>query len=152
MDRPTEAGLSGPLRVGIVDSQLCNLGSILNAVRSLGAEPVRLAAPEEITACHKLLLPGVETFGQGMDNLRRLGFIDPLREAVLGRGTEILGICLGMQLLASEGAGKETDHVSAPPSRHSMLKKRLVPVVLVKQAMHRAGIPVRHGTHAGETP
>ncbi|EHJ45968.1 imidazole glycerol phosphate synthase, glutamine amidotransferase subunit (plasmid) [Solidesulfovibrio carbinoliphilus subsp. oakridgensis] len=110
MVRATDDGRTGTtsLRVGVVDSGLCNLGSVMHAVRCLGAEPVRLEGPAGIAACDKLLLPGVGTFGQGMENLGRRGFVGPLEEAVLGRGTAILGICLGMQLFASLGTEKGT--------------------------------------------
>jgi glutamine amidotransferase len=53
-----------------------------------------------IAESDKIILPGVGHFGKAMENLRELDLIDTLNEAVLIRKKPILGICLGMQLLA----------------------------------------------------
>lgn len=51
-----------------------------------------------------LVLPGVGAFGDAMENLKRRDLVGPIREAVLDKKKPILGICLGMQLLADVGA------------------------------------------------
>ena len=59
--------------------------------------------PEALLAADAVILPGVGAFGAGMDGLRASGLLPALEELVRGRGRPLLGICLGMQLLASEG-------------------------------------------------
>ena len=86
----------------IVNYGLGNIGSVHNALRFIGADVAISSNPDEISAAECLILPGVGSFGAGMDNLQSLGLIQPLQKAVLERRTPILGICLGMQLFANE--------------------------------------------------
>jgi len=88
------------MNVVIVDYGLGNLWSVRNAFEFIGAEVTVSCDPEVVSAGDKLVLPGVGSFGTGMKNLRERGLLDPLNKAVHNRGVPILGICLGMQLLA----------------------------------------------------
>ncbi|MEP6705826.1 MAG: imidazole glycerol phosphate synthase subunit HisH, partial [Acidobacteriota bacterium] len=58
------------------------------------------SSPDDILAAHKIILPGVGHFGTAMSNLMELDLIDVLNEAVLVKAKPILGICLGMELMA----------------------------------------------------
>ena len=84
----------------IVDYGLGNLWSVMNAFEFMGANVILSSDPEVVAASCKLVLPGVGSFGTGMNNLHERGLVGALHEAVLNRGVPILGICLGMQLLA----------------------------------------------------
>jgi len=90
-------------RVGIVDYGICNIDSVSRAVEELGATPVVAEGWRELAGTSRLILPGVGAFPDGMRNLRDRGWLEPLREQVFGRRIPTLGICLGMQLLATEG-------------------------------------------------
>lgn len=84
--------------VAIVDYGMGNRRSVHKALEHVGAD-VRLTADAgELRRADGLVLPGVGAFPQGMRNLARLGLDAEIRAAV-GRGTPLLGICLGMQLL-----------------------------------------------------
>lgn len=89
------------IEVAIVDYGIGNLFNLERAITCLaGKAPVITDDPEVIEKAHKVILPGVGAFGDGMANLRERGLIDVLRK----RGEEdrpLLGICLGMQLLLS---------------------------------------------------
>lgn len=88
------------MSVVIVDYGLGNIWSVRNAFEFVGAKVSVSSRASEIAAAESLVLPGVGSFGSGMQNLRARGLVDALDEAVLKRGASILGICLGMQLLA----------------------------------------------------
>jgi imidazole glycerol-phosphate synthase subunit HisH len=107
--------------IGIVDYGMGNLGSIRNMLKRVGVESVLVTRPEDILAAPKLILPGVGAFDAGMKNLNECGLVGPLNEAVLGaRRVPILGICLGMQLMArasSEGERAGLGWISAGASK-----------------------------------
>jgi len=84
--------------IAVVDYGMGNVGSILNMCRHLGIPCRTVATVVELRSADKLVLPGVGSFDAGMERLRTLGLVEALGEAVLGRRTPILGICLGMQL------------------------------------------------------
>ncbi|MFN0097629.1 MAG: imidazole glycerol phosphate synthase subunit HisH [Gemmatimonadaceae bacterium] len=87
------------LRVGVIDYGMGNIGSICKMLRLVGAEPIVSADPAQLQHADKLVLPGVGHFDRAMSNLAAAGLIAGLHELVVGRGTPILGICLGMQLM-----------------------------------------------------
>jgi len=86
--------------IAIVDYGMGNLHSVLKKFRRIGAEPTVVSRPAEVVAASRLVLPGVGHFGQAMRNLESAGLKAALDDAVLVRNVPILGICLGMQLLA----------------------------------------------------
>ncbi len=88
--------------IGIVDLERGNIGSVKNAVEFLGEIPIVLDSPSGIDECDGIILPGVGSFFNSMTEMKRRGFDAALREYAAGGG-RILGICLGMQLLASFG-------------------------------------------------
>ena len=87
--------------IALVDSGVSNLASVIGALARVRApvEVVREAAG--LGRASAIILPGVGAFGDGMAGLRERGLVAPLREAAR-KGTPLLGICLGMQLLVEE--------------------------------------------------
>ena len=86
----------------IIDSGIANIASVLNACRRIGAAANVAREANVVLAASGLILPGVGTYADGMDSLRRFGLVHPIRDAA-SADIPILGICLGMQLLADEG-------------------------------------------------
>jgi glutamine amidotransferase len=84
----------------IVDYGLGNLHSVLHKVRKAGIRAILSSRVEDVEAAEKLILPGVGSFGAGMEGLHHLGMIPVLNTKVVDMKTPILGICLGMQLFA----------------------------------------------------
>jgi len=82
----------------IIDYGMGNLRSVEKALASVGGEPLVSADPDAVRKAHRLILPGVGAFGDAMENLRRTGMDEAVREAAAA-GTPLLGICLGLQLL-----------------------------------------------------
>jgi len=83
----------------VIDYGMGNLRSIEKALRAAGADFKVSHNKSDITSAESLLLPGVGSFGEGMQSLKKLGLIEPIKAAVLESKTPILGVCLGMQLL-----------------------------------------------------
>lgn len=84
----------------IIDYGLGNLASIRNMIRKAGGKSTISGDPEVIRGAEKLILPGVGHFGAGMENIRSKGLEELLNEKVIKQGVPVLGICLGMQLMA----------------------------------------------------
>ncbi len=87
----------------VIDYGMGNLGSVRRSLEECGASVVVSSSPESVEECTKIILPGVGAFADGMRHLHQTGWVEAIDEAVSGRGVPILGICLGMQLLASVG-------------------------------------------------
>lgn len=79
-----------------------NLFSIERALRHIDAEPDITDDPARIAAADRLILPGVGAFGNGMEELTKRGIDEAIRRFV-ATGRPLFGICLGMQLMLSEG-------------------------------------------------
>lgn len=92
------------MSVVIIDYGMGNLGSVVRAFEECGVKHLRLSkSPEEAEGADYLILPGVGAFSKGMANLKAAGFDQFIRDKVFNDGVPLLGICLGMQLLADEG-------------------------------------------------
>lgn len=83
----------------IINYGLGNLRSLEKALAKVGADFIVSSKAEDIKKASHLILPGVGFFKEGMDNLKKLGLIEVLKEEILIKKKPVLGICLGMQLL-----------------------------------------------------
>lgn len=79
-----------------------NLFSIERALRHIDAATDITSDPARIASADRLVLPGVGAFGNGMEELTKRGIDEALRGFV-ATGRPLFGICLGMQLMLSEG-------------------------------------------------
>ena len=84
--------------IAVVDYGVGNLFSLVSSLRMIGADAVVTGDADEIRAADKILLPGVGAFRDAAEKLRKSGLDRVICEEAQG-GKEILGICLGMQLL-----------------------------------------------------
>lgn len=87
--------------IAIVDYGMGNLRSVEKAFLTVGAQAFITSDPDRIAKAERVVLPGVGAFGAAMDNLRKSGMDQAVKDAV-NAGKPFLGICLGMQLLLSE--------------------------------------------------
>lgn len=87
--------------IAIIDYDAGNLKSVEKALVSLGEEVLVSRDSSEILQADKVILPGVGSFGDAMNNLDKFGLVDTIKK-VTRNGTPFLGICLGLQLLFKE--------------------------------------------------
>lgn len=128
--------------IAIIDYGSGNVGAIANIYKQLKIAHKVTGAPAELEAAERYVLPGVGAFDTTMDYFRRSGMTDLLQEQVIGQGKKVLGICVGMQILADsseEGVlsglgwipGRvrkiDTSLLSAPPRLPHMGWNSLVP-------------------------
>jgi glutamine amidotransferase len=108
------------MSVVIVDYGLGNVRSIQNMLRRLEVPTSISRDPAVILEADRLILPGVGAFDTAMTLLDASGARPALEEAVRDRGTLVLGICLGMQLLcrsSEEGGMKGLGWIAADTKR-----------------------------------
>lgn len=91
------------VEVAVVDYGCGNLGSLMRALEELGARPKLLTYPVGLAEFSRIVLPGVGNFSEAMALLQGGCWIEPLKAAVHDRAVPLLGVCLGMQLLAERG-------------------------------------------------
>lgn len=94
--------------IAIIDYRRGNLFSIGQALHHLGQGFSITADPAVVLAADKIILPGVGAFGDAIATLEASGMVPVIRE-VAARGTPLLGVCLGLQLLA-DGSEEFGDH------------------------------------------
>ncbi|MBQ7715384.1 MAG: imidazole glycerol phosphate synthase subunit HisH [Clostridia bacterium] len=82
----------------IIDYGVGNLFSLVSSFSAIGEEARVSNDPGEVALADRLILPGVGAFSDAAEKLFSSGMSDAVKAAA-GRGTPVLGICLGMQLL-----------------------------------------------------
>ena len=86
--------------IALVDYGIGNHRSVLNAMDAVGEPALLVADPAEVVAAERVLLPGVGAFRDAIGALRERGLAQAVRDAAAA-GRPVLGLCLGMQLLAT---------------------------------------------------
>lgn len=84
--------------IGIVDYNAGNITSVERALQSLNIKYIRSKNPEDLKECSKLIFPGVGDAAYAMEQLKITGFDNFLKNWA-NSGKEILGICLGSQII-----------------------------------------------------
>lgn len=84
----------------IVDYGVGNIQAFLNLFKRIGVDARRAGTSNELLGAHRLVLPGVGHFDHAMQRLNDSGLRPKLDELVLGAQVPIVGICVGMQMLA----------------------------------------------------
>ncbi len=91
--------------IALIDYGAGNLHSVHNALKAAGAERVIVTAdPALVRGAWRIVLPGVGSFKTCAEGLRAIpGLVEALEDRVIGQGVPFLGVCVGMQLLATRG-------------------------------------------------
>ncbi len=91
------------MRVLIVDYGMGNVASVKKILDFIGLDSVISNKIEDFEESDFIILPGVGSFKQGMENLINLGLVPILNSEIIDKKKPFLGICLGMQLIADLG-------------------------------------------------
>jgi glutamine amidotransferase len=106
------------VKIAIVNYGMGNLASVRRAFEDIGADAYIADHPIAMYEANRVVLPGVGAFGEGMKNLRGAGWAQALHDAVVLQRKPLLGICLGMQMLAATGEeGGRSDGLGLIPGR-----------------------------------
>jgi len=88
--------------IGLIDYGMGNIHSLLSAGEYLGIKIKLCKNKNDLKSVEKIILPGVGAFGACMDILKSSGFYEELNNQVINKKKIILGICLGMQIMATK--------------------------------------------------
>ena len=91
------------MKVGVIDYGMGNIFSVTNTLNFLGVENELCSDPKKLIDFQKLILPGVGSFYDCIKKLSEKKFIESLNYNVIEMKKPILGICLGMQVMAKRG-------------------------------------------------
>ena len=91
------------IKVGIINYGIGNIRSLSNTITKIGVIPDIVTNPEHLNLYDKIILPGVGAFNEAMRLINKMNWRNAIIEYALERRKPILGICLGMQILASYG-------------------------------------------------
>ncbi len=116
--------MSTQTSVVILDTACANLSSVAYAVKRLGYTPVISKEPEIVLRADKLFLPGVGTAKAAMHNLEQRHLIELIKACT----QPVLGICLGMHLLASRSAEGDVKTLEIIDTPIKLMKSDTLPL------------------------
>ncbi len=87
--------------IGIIDYGLGNISAFSNIYKSLGIKHVFVKKESDFEGVDRIILPGVGAFDHAMDSLNQSGLREPLEKLVIVNKLPILGVCVGMQMMAN---------------------------------------------------
>jgi len=94
--------------VHIIDYGVGNIQAFLNVYKKLGIQCIRAKNATQLESATHLILPGVGSFDHAMLKFKNSGMCDKVKDLVFNEKVPLLGICVGMQMLASSSEeGKE---------------------------------------------
>ena len=136
--------------IAVVDYGMGNLGSVTKALRRVGCDATITSEASDVAAAGAVVLPGVGACGDCMDNLGRLGLIEPVKQAI-AEGKPYLGICLGLQILFDESEeGGRVAGLGVLAGRVVRFRHNLkVPQIGWNQLSIRPGVPYYDGVPDG---
>mgnify|MGYP005626896225 FL=1 len=89
------------MKIVIIDYDVGNVRSMINAFKKVGVNPILSNNEEEILSADGIVLPGVGAFAHGMENLKKYNLVEIIKKYT-DTNKPFMGICLGMQMLLDE--------------------------------------------------
>jgi glutamine amidotransferase len=142
------------MTVLVVDTGIGNLASVSRSIEECGGSALVSNDPGDIEFAERLVLPGSGAFGDGMASLRSSGWDKAIIQAAHELKLPVLGICLGMQLLAERGQeeGDNTGLGLIPGTvtkLESQSEQERIPHVGWNEVYPVSGHPLFHGIGEG---
>jgi glutamine amidotransferase len=141
------------MKVVVINYGMSNLGSVRRALEECGAQVLISENPADLAGAERIVLPGVGAFSDGMKNLSEAGWPVEIRRALASPRVALLGLCLGMQLLADKGyESGETDGLGLIPGevkRLSAAAEERIPHVGWNEVRVVRGVPLLEGIEDG---
>lgn len=114
------------MKIGIIKYGLGNIGSVFQAVKNIGSHPQIIDIPSDLKKVDKLIFPGVGNFKRSKTILDNEGWTEEILNACLNLNKPILGICLGMQLLAEFGYEGLSSDIHSKTKGLGLIKGKVV--------------------------
>ena len=89
------------MKIVIIDYDVGNVRSMINAFKKVGVNPILSNNEEEILSADGIVLPGVGAFAHGMENLNKYNLVNTIKKYT-NTNKPFMGVCLGMQMLLDE--------------------------------------------------
>jgi glutamine amidotransferase len=131
--------------IRIVDYGVGNIQAFMTMFKRLGMDATRARTAEELQDASHLVLPGVGAFDHAMGLLNRSGMRPRLEELVLERQVPVIGICVGMQMLASGSDEGELPGLNWVPGRVRAFETHPLSKGLPMPHMGWNDLEIRHG-------
>ncbi len=134
--------------IAIVAYGLGNVQAIANIYKRLNVEARLVSTPEELRAADRIIRPGVGSFDWAMEALARSGLRETLDELVMGERRSVLGICVGMQMMAhksEEGTSAGLGWIDAEVKRLPRADGLMLPHMGWNDVTARAASPLLKG-------
>jgi imidazole glycerol-phosphate synthase subunit HisH len=133
--------------VVVIDYRAGNITSVVRSLRALGVDSKITEGPEAVLGARRVIFPGVGAAGEAMATLKSRGLDQALQEAFL-RGTPILGICLGAQIILDHSDENDTPCLGLIPGRTRPLP-RLPGLKIPHMGWNRVAFRSPHPVFAG---
>ena len=112
--------------IKIVDYGIGNIAAFLSLFKKLGIPAERASTPEELRKASKIILPGVGSFDHAMQRLNQSGLRPFIEENTLSYKKPILGVCVGMQMLAEKSDEGSMAGLNLIPGRVRSFKENAI--------------------------
>jgi len=113
--------------IAIIDYGSGNIAAVANIYKQLKIPYVVTGIPEELRKADRYILPGVGAFDATMRYLNDSGMVAVLNEQIIGQGKKVMGICVGMQILAESSEEGELAGLGWIPGRVRKIDASLLP-------------------------
>jgi imidazole glycerol-phosphate synthase subunit HisH len=133
--------------VVVIDYRAGNITSVVRSLRALGVDGIITEGPEGVLGARRVIFPGVGAAGEAMATLKSRGLDQALQEVFL-RGTPILGICLGAQIILDHSDENDTPCLGLIPGRTRPLP-RLPGLKIPHMGWNRVAFCLPHPVFAG---
>ena len=112
--------------IGIINYGLGNIQSFINSYRMLGISSISLSQKKDLKRVDRLILPGVGSFDNAIERLNNSGLRDGIEDLVFNKNVPILGVCIGLQIMAKTSSEGSSDGLGWIDGEVKIIDKNLI--------------------------